>query len=164
MSTESRAVGRAIAGDDLGAVERLCNEYHAALLASGELRTLFQFAASQNRVGVLEILHRTGVAVDSPLDESTEQTSLYAAAANGATEGVRWLLAHGTPVNQTVGGESRCLPLFVAIRLGHAEIVRLLAAAGAVTQTIWNGQSPAECAVSHGHHVIAAYLGSLEAE
>ena len=163
MSAESRAVARAMTADDLAEVERLCRQHGAALRASGELQTLFQYAACQSRVAALDLLRGAGAAADAPLDGTTGQTALYAATANGATGGVRWLLAHGAPVNQTVEGESRCLPLFVAARLGHAEIARLLVEAGAVTRTRWNGQSPAGCAAAHGNRDLAADLAAREA-
>lgn len=164
MSVESRTITRAIEGDDLPTVERLCLQHREQLLTSGELQYLFKFASCLSRVGAMEVLLRAGAEVAAPLDEYTEQTALYAATSNGATEGVRWLLAHGAPVNQLVEGELRCLPLFVAIRMGHAKIVRLLVAAGAVTRTVWNGQSPAECSRAYGHVTIAEFLAGQDTE
>src|SRR5687767_10171667 len=118
MSVESRAIARAIDSGDLDAVGRLCRAHREQLLASGELQSLFEYAAAGcRRVGALDLLLDAGAEVNAPLDEYTNQTALYSATANGATEGVRWLLAHSAVVNQEVKGESRCLPLFVAIRL-----------------------------------------------
>lgn len=143
MSAESRA--RAIEAGDVDAAGLLCKEYRDRLLRSGELQILFRYAAAGDRAVALDVLLAAGARVNAPLDETTEQTALYAAAATGASEGVRWLLTHGAVVNHEVQGERRCLPLYVAIRLGHADIVRQLVAAGAVTQTVWNGQTPPEC-------------------
>jgi ankyrin repeat protein len=164
MSVESRAIVRAIESGDLDTADRLCREHRDQLLTSGELQYLLKYAASSNQIVALDLVHSAGAEVNAPLDEYTEQTALYSATANGATEGVRWLLAHGATINQEVNGEFRCLSLFVAIRLGHAEIVRQLVKAGAVTRTIWNGQSPVECATAHGHTEIARYLESQDAE
>ena len=165
MSAESRVIARAVEAGDLVAAERLCREHREKLVASGELQYLFKFAAAADRVGALDLLLSAGAEVNAPLDRHTEQTALYAAAANGAADGVRWLLAHGAAVNQEVDGERRCLPLFVAIRLGHAGIVRQLVEAGAVTRTTWNGQSPVECARAHGQAEVAGYLTAVaEAE
>jgi ankyrin repeat protein len=164
MSAESRAIVRAIESGDLDTAGRLCREHRDQLLASGELQYLFKYAASSNQIVALDLLHNAGALVNAPLDKYTDQTALFSATANGAAEGVRWLLAHAATINQDVKGEVRCLSLFVAIRLGHADIVRQLVEAGAVTRTIWNGQTPVECATAHGHTEIARYLESQDVE
>jgi ankyrin repeat protein len=161
MSEESKAITKYIDSGDIAAARALCEAHRGQLKVSGELQELLDHAAGANLPEALAMLVSAGADVNAPLDKYTNQGVLYTATACGATETVRWLLQHGAEVNISEDGRVLCLPLFVAIRCGHKEIVKLLVENGAITNTIWNDESPVDCAIRHGEVETAQYLRSV---
>lgn len=164
MGSELREINVAMKSDDRELATRLCDQYLPVLAKTGGVQRLFRYAVSADRIWAMEMLLERGANVNEPLDEATNQGSLYEAAAVGATKSVQWLLQHGALVNLAIEGEERSLPLFTAIRQGYVDIVRQLVESGASLRTTWNGQTPLECAMAFKQSDIASYLSSISAK
>jgi Domain of unknown function (DUF4375)/Ankyrin repeats (3 copies) len=125
MQTPIQQVMAAICDGTIDQVRDLLGKHPETLQEKG--RQMFNYAAENNRVDVLELLLAAGVDLAEPDDH---ESPLSAAAGEGAVEAAQWLLDHGANLNKKPIGHGTA-PLHNAVRSGQIEMVEFLLDRGA---------------------------------
>ncbi len=139
-----------------------CALLGSVLLANlGEIRqkrqALFVNSARAGNVGMMRVFYLVGASISDPECQYNRCLNpLIAAAWNGQTEAVRFLLDNGAPVNGTlVRGQTA---LMVSAYHGHLETVELLLARGANANHVAEGETPLMWAKRNGHSDVVDLL------
>lgn len=163
--------GRCFASGEEGLVA-LREALAAGLDSMGEARVLHPsgtrvstvmvaMAAREGLLGFLEALLSAGAHPDGPEAASGRRyPPLVLAGLNGQREAVAMLLAAGADVNLRTG---MCLPIEYAMRMGHQDVARDLARAGACLDDVdGEGNGAAEYARMQGFEELASWLAQAE--
>jgi uncharacterized protein len=161
MATDVKAVfrqmGAAIEKKDAASLAETLRA-NPGILQQGKVILLLKYAAGKDDPALVSLLVEHGADVNTPESDSMPEGAIYTAAMNGAARTVEWLLSHRARINQVVDGVTRCLPLAVAIRQGHLEVVKLLVEHGADVNAVWAGQNALSTALTYKQEAIANYL------
>ncbi len=162
----SNLLAAVCAGDENAVAELLVAGVPADVVDEDQrhgTRTALHLAAEAGHHTIVEALLQAGAQVDTPILEGTapfDRTALHLAAANGHHEVARILLAHGAAVDaQTKAwdgpGET---PLTMAAEAGHAEVIAVLAEAGAELTGPADSTPPLTTAAGAGHEAAVREL------
>ncbi|MFO0909386.1 MAG: ankyrin repeat domain-containing protein [Isosphaeraceae bacterium] len=100
--------GLAVRNGDIATVERMLAEHPDLLATRRLLDDALRVAARSNQLAVAELLVRRGADVNAGLTEIDPRGAIHLAAADGAVEGVRWLLKRGVEPFVVEDGAPRC--------------------------------------------------------
>ena len=124
-----------------------------------KLEDLLLKAAQTGRQRIVEQCIEKGVNVDVVLPAWGNKTALFYASEQGHTSTVGVLLKHVNLRTAHVPLENGLTPMLAAAKNGHADVVRLLEAAGANIETMGaDGCDPLHLAASRGHVDVVRHL------
>ena len=129
---------------------------------AGDLDFELRVAVSQNAPEIIEVLAEFGANVNGH-DNSRLERPIVETCLGGSCklEAAEELLKLGAKVNHEIDGEVRCKALDLAISKGNLDMVKLLIKHGAAFNSIYQGMTAVDHALSRGQSVIADYLRSI---
>lgn len=122
-------------------------------LTQGTKNAALSLAVKSGQSQFLELLINAGASVET---KYRGNSVLYIASEQGYSEVVGCLLQYGANCN--VRGSMEKTALYIAAKLGHLSVIRLLLAAKASFDTIHSGYSPFHTAIFWGHYSIVEIL------